>query len=291
MSGTHSHVSVIAVPYHLGREGVRVGAGPDNLVAGGLVASLADRGMAADAQRVAGIDPSLSELDAVVAVDAEVAHRVARARRDGRFPLVLSGDCNSCLGTLAALVETPAAVLWFDAHGDINTPETSQSGFLDGMCMAIASGRCHPNARERIGLRAPFPEQLHVLVDVRDLDVGERHYLRSAPVGVVASASIHDGGVRAALEPALGRLRGRTHDAYVHIDLDVLDPECAPGVSHPTPIGLSEAELLEALRVIGSQLRIVAGAITNHLPSADVANRTRDLAIRLAGELVELAAR
>jgi arginase len=288
---TSPAVSILAVPYHLGREAVRVGAGPDNFLAGGVVAGLAEHDMCAEVERIAGIDSALGELDAVVAVDAALAGAVARAIDAGRFPLVLAGDCNSCLGILAALAPHPVGVVWLDAHGDLNTPETSASGFLDGMCMAIASGRCHEDARARIGLAEPFPETRHLLVDVRDLDDGERHYLRTSPVRVVASSSLHAEGVRAALAPALEGLRARTRDVYLHIDLDVLDPETAPGVSHPTPIGLSEQELLETLRTVGDTFRIAAAAITNHLPSADVANRTRGLGIRIAIEIVKLALR
>jgi arginase len=262
-----------------------VGAGPDNILTGGILEEL---GVGAEVERIAGIDAALSELDAVVAVDGALARAVTRALAAGRFPLVLAGDCNCCLGTLAALGTRPVGVVWFDAHGDLNTPETSTSGFLDGMCMAMASGRCHDDARIRIGLGEPFPETRHVLVDVRDLDDGERQYLRSSPARVVASSSLHAEGVRAALAPALQSLRTRAGEVYLHIDLDVLDPVAAPGVSYPTPIGLSEEELHEALRAVAGDFRIVAAAITNHLPSADVANRTRELAIRVAREIVRL---
>jgi arginase len=289
MPSTSSTVRILAVPYHLGREGVRVGAGPDNFLAGGVANELAEGGRRAEVERIGGIDSTLGELDAVVEVNVLLAGAAARAIASGSFPLVLAGDCNSCLGILAALAPRSVGVVWLDAHGDLNTPETSTSGFLDGMCMAIAGGRCHHDARSRIGLREPFPESHHVLVDVRDLDDGERQYLRSSPVRVVASSSLHAEGVRAALAPALDGLRPRTGEVYLHIDLDVLDPAAAPGVSHPTPIGLSETELVEALRTVADDFRIVAAAITNHLPSADVANRTRGLGMRVAAEIARLA--
>jgi arginase len=276
------------MPYHLGRAKVRVGAGPENLIAGGIADALA---VPVEVERIAGGDGAASELDAVVAVDGALARSVGAALSAGRFPLVLSGDCNSCLGTLAAFGSRQVGVVWFDAHGDLNTPETSVSGFLDGMCMAIASGRCHHEARIRIGLADPFPETRHVLVDARDLDDGERQYLRSSPIRVVATSSLRAEGMRAALAPALDALRTRADEVYLHLDLDVLDPETAPGVSHPTPIGLSEEELLDALHAVAADFRIVAAAITNHLPSADVANRTRDLAIRVATEIVKTAIR
>jgi arginase len=163
----------------------------------------------------------------------------------GRRPLLLASDCSICLTTLPVLVrhQPDAWVLWLDAHADFNTPETTPSGFLGGMCLAGACGLWET------GLDGvPLDPARVVMCGVRDVDPGERVALATHGVGLVERPS-ELGGV----------LEGK--QVYVHLDLDVLDPAALPGVQFPAPGGFSDgglrtllAQVVEATDLVGSEV-------------------------------------
>ena len=136
-------VRLICVPYHLGREGVGMGAGPDRMLAAGAEALVRGQGHSVVVDRVALPGRFKHEIGAYFALQDAVARHVRRAVRQGDFPFVLGGNCGCVLGSAAGIgLGEHGGVIWFDAHGDMNTPETSASGFLDGMSMAVLTGQC-----------------------------------------------------------------------------------------------------------------------------------------------------
>src|SRR5262249_15892482 len=148
-----------------------------------------------------------------------------RASLLGAFPLLLSGNCGSAIGALAA-AGAGTGIAWFDGHGDFNTPETTVSGFLDGMALAIATGRCfRPLAASSNGV-VPISDEDAFLVGARDLDPGGRSALEASHVAWVTVAAIRESGASEALRPALDRMRAAR--VHVHVDLDVHDPALAP---------------------------------------------------------------
>ena len=166
----------------------------------------------------------------------EAGGQVDDALSGGNVPLLLAGDCSVCLTTLpAALRHRPEArVLWLDAHGDYNTPDTTGSGFLGGMCLAGACGEWAPGLGERI------PPERVVLAGVRDLDRGERELLERSPVTVIGASVIETlVAVKNALDSA---------PVYVHLDLDVLDPEVFPA-QFPAPGGLRSGQAVRPARL------------------------------------------
>src|SRR5262249_19886505 len=150
------------------------------------------------------------------------------AAEDGALPLVLSGNCNAAVGVLAGLQPTRPAVVWFDAHGDYNTPETTVSGFLDGMALAIATGRCWRSLASTVPGFEPSGEDQVALVGARDVDAGEAEILEKSAVRRIRVAEVRSAGVEAAFGPALAALESRSDSIYLHLDLDVLDPDEAP---------------------------------------------------------------
>src|SRR5882672_6017626 len=128
------------------------------------------------------------EVDAIVAVNNALA--VAVRRSSDSFPIVVSGDCNSCLGTLSGLGSSDIGIIWFDAHGDMNTPETSPSGFFDGMSISIALGDCYPGVWSQLGNTSSIPAANVLLVATRDLDPLERPRIESSAVRMVESAAV-----------------------------------------------------------------------------------------------------
>jgi arginase family enzyme len=176
---------------------------------------------------------------------------------DGRFPVLLASDCSICITTLPTVLRhhPQARIAWLDAHGDFNTPETTQSGFLGGMCLAAACGRWDAG----LGNDVLDPARV-VMTGVRDLDGGERVELERAGVGTVAPE----------------RLAGALEDeaVYVHLDLDVLDPDEFPA-QFPAPGGLSGGGLRELLGELAESSRIVGLEITAFEAPEDEEERER----------------
>jgi arginase len=186
---------------------------------------------------------------------------VADRVRQARHPVVASGDCTASLGVLAGLQRAghDPGVVWFDGHGDFNTAETTPSGYLGGMPLALAVGRGKAAVVDRLGLR-PVPEERVVLVGARDLDPAERRSLESSKVTRVEVADLTD-----AVLPD-GPL-------YLHLDLDVIDPAELPGLLFPAPDGPALSAVRSALdRVVATgRVAAVGLACTWHHPAEDPA--------------------
>jgi arginase len=216
-------IQLLLAPYDTARRGWRSGAGPEHLVQAGLPAHLESLG-----HRVAGIqviedDPA--ESPAEIRTTFELIRRVATAVRDaraaGRFPVVLSGNCNvGAVGTLSGLTPEPRSIFWFDAHGESNTPETTGSGFLDGMALSIALGWCWRVVAASVPGFLPVAPEATFLIGARDLDPLEAALLSESRVTLVpvsdVSTGLSDRLAAAPLPEGLG---------YMHLDLDVLDPD------------------------------------------------------------------
>lgn len=275
-------VTLIAVPYDLGREGVGSGHGPGAYLAEGVTEALADRGHEIEVVTAQRSGPFGDELQAVLEVDAAVAGLVAEAASHGRLPLVLAGNCNVTLGVRAGLLaaagpaRTGLATVWLDAHGDFNTPDISETGYLDGMPLAMLTGRAFPEAWQRLG-GTPSEESLVLHAGGRDLDPKETDALTVSGLLVVSGAEIGYRGLGEALAPALDELvkragggtpGARRPPAMLHVDIDVVDPALAPAVQFPSPGGLTVAELLAAVEMTGGRFDLRAVSLTSFDPEA-----------------------
>jgi arginase len=173
-------------------------------------------------------------------------------------PVALISECTLVPPLLAAVRERHpgVALVWIDAHGDLNTPDTTPSGFLGGMPFAQLLGWCFDDWRRQAGLEPPLPEQSAVLVGGRDLDPGERANVDRSQLHESADAA----GALAAL-PADAPL-------YVHVDTDVLDPSLTPDAGFPAPGGWSVARLREEVALLAASGRVVAVSICPSAPAA-----------------------
>lgn len=186
------------------------------------------------------IEPPLPEgtsQERIAAIMRTLGEAVAAARRVGYFPLVVGGDCISSLGVVAGLQaeKRPLGVLWFDAHGDFNTQETTPSGFLGGMPLAMLVGRGEQSLAQAVGVTQPIAEADVVLAGARDLDPLEREALESSAVTHL---------------PDTESLLSHTPldvPLYVHLDVDVLDPGELGAVDYPAPGGINLETLARAL--------------------------------------------
>lgn len=242
-----------------------MGAGPDALIAAGLVDGLAASGH--DVRHAAIELPDgafMPEVQAAFELDRRLASAVAASVERGAFPMVLSGNCITSIGTVGGIGETELGAIWFDAHGDLNTPETTPSGFLDGMALAILTGRCWRSLAGTVPRFAPLSDDRVMLVGARDLDPAEERLLSESELTRVPAELASRG-----LPDELSRLRQRASDIYLHIDLDVLDPSEGNANSYAVPNGLTVAELQTAIQSIAGMFRVRAAALTAYDPAHD----------------------
>jgi arginase len=279
-------VRIIAVPYDSGHPGLRMGAGPEHLLDNGLREALRSQGLRMSAVTLRHEREPPSEVATAFELHGLVSTQVRRALAGGEFPLVLSGNCNTAaIGALAGTGSEGTGVVWFDAHGEFNTPETTTTGFVDGMGLAIAVGHCWKQmARGVLGFSA-VPEENVVMAWVREVDRSERERLDASAVAVVGAELIEREGA-SALAEALDELETRVGRVYVHLDLDALDAGKVGKANEFASEGGPDAEELEAaLAMVGERFEVVACGIASYDPSFDPEGRVLRAAIASARAL------
>src|SRR5918998_1433726 len=207
--GVHPDVSVVVVPYDSGHRGLRMGAGPEHLVEGGLAEALrtGSRGASFATVRPEGDPPA--EVATAFELHGLVSERVRGALAEGRFPLVLSGNCNASVGTISGAGAEGLGIVWFDAHADFNTPETTTTGFTDGMGLAIAVGHCWRKMAEGVPGFSPVAEENVVLAGVREVEPSEQRRLAASNIAVTSADLVEEEGL-GSLAKALDGLRMRS---------------------------------------------------------------------------------
>ncbi len=229
------------------------------------------------------VDARLKYLDEIVTLDEVLYERVGTIVADGRLPIVLGGDHSVAMGSVAAsTAASTLGLIWLDAHGDFNTPETTPSGNIHGMPLAALAGLGEPRL---VGLGRPgtkvAPHRI-VLVGVRDLDPGERDLLRQYDVHVYTMGHIDRLGMAAVMTQAIERASNGASGLHVSLDLDVLDPRDAPGVGTPVRGGISYREAHLALEMIADSGLLRALDLVEVNPILDDRNMTAELAAELA---------
>ena len=237
-------MTVIGVPCHL-----------DEYLPGLDVPLAADTVISADM-------PSGDVWDRLAALYARLADAVAETAGTGARPVVVSGDCTTALGTMAGLQRAgiDAGIAWLDAHGDLQTLETTTSGYLGGLPLRLLAGYRPELIGGRLGLHA-VPERRITLAGARDLDPPEVAYLANAQIRQVEELSTADlpGG-----------------PLYLHVDLDVIDPAELPGLRYPAPGGPGPAPVAGALRAALGTGRVAAvGLACTWYPGHSAAARIR----------------
>lgn len=271
-------VALIAVPFDQDQYLQQMGKAPEALLEAGLVERLAARRV--HVGQMVTIEDDLGEGDMLTRLgrlQQRLADAVAGALQAQLLPIVLGGDCCNALGVWRGIERgmpmLTAGVAWFDAHGDWNTEETSLSGYVGGMPYAAICGHGNAGLREAVGIGRPAPEQLCALIGVRDLDVPEKALLDSTGVTVLSSEQ-----AREDYSAAVNALT--VIDAfYLHFDVDVLDPGIAPGVTFPTPGGLSVEQAVNIARGLIANKPVVAISLTALNPENDSGGRTVQAAL------------
>ncbi len=293
MSGTTTKsVAIIGAPLDLGQSRRGVDMGPSAIrYAGleerlqGLGFSVSDNGNVATTlpEGAAVVDERMHYLPEILETCALVADLVLAAVAAGARPLVLGGDHSVALGTLGGLAAAHGGlggVIWIDAHGDLNRPETSPSGNVHGMPLAAAAGLAGEwFAHPRLSFPAVDPNRI-AIVGARSLDPAERVLVREAGIRVFTMSEIDRIGIERTMHEALDRVAG---PGFVHVslDLDVLDPEVAPGVGTPVRGGLTYREAHLALELVAESGLAASLEVVEVNPILDRENTTAALAVEL----------
>jgi arginase len=287
-----TEIRLLAVPYEVGALRMGVGRGPERLIEAGAQKALSSHGAEVSVEMIElkddGRDRSgASEAKAAFELIGLVADGVRNAIDDGAFPVLLSGSCFAGIGMVTGMGERSPGVVWFDAHGDFNTPESTIDGYFDGMPLAILTGgawRTMINGRE---IRT-VPETAVVLAGARDFDPMEQLRLDSSSVHHLPPGEVNsdDAVARAAddMDPPPTGL-------YLHLDLDVLDSEEARVNIYSVPDGLRAAQLTSQVRSLLETRPVRAVSLTAYDPECDPEGRVPPIALRVLEIVAERAGR
>jgi arginase len=284
-------VAVIGAPLDLGSGRRGVDMGPSAIRYAGLDAKLEELGLpVVDWGNVESAVAEATEegserarfLGPVLRTCERVAELVKRAAQDGHLPLVLGGDHSVALGSMGGLasLDGPGGVLWIDAHGDLNTPDTTPSGNLHGMVLAAAVGLAGDMfASTSWPLPSIDPTRV-ALVGGRAFDAGERDRVRELGFKVFTMSDIDRLGVERAIRESLAHVAG---PGFVHLslDMDAIDPDVAPGVGTPVRGGFSYREAHLAMELISESGLIGSMDVVEVNPIFDSRNETGQLAVEL----------
>lgn len=266
-----SQLRLLTLPYHLGRERVGMGNGPDQLLAAGAESRARARGLTVGVDETTTAQRPDHEAGATFAVLREHARQVRRALDDGAVPLTFGGNCNTAIATAAALGgQDRLGVIWCDAHGDANTADTTTSGFLDGMSLAMLVGWCWRALTDSVPGFKAVPERNVLLAAGRAFDAGEQQSLQHSDITVVPASHMRTPAeLTDHFLPALDALAGRVDRLYVHIDLDAIDPADGHANGFAAPHGPTLDALAACLDHVGERGQPAAASISSYDPACD----------------------
>ncbi|CAM4010814.1 arginase [Mesobacillus zeae] len=289
-------ISIIGMPMDLGQMRRGVDMGPSAIRYAGVVERLQtlfdvidDQGDIAIGRPEVKIDPesNLRNLELVAEKSGLLAEEVDNIISTGAFPLVLGGDHSIAIGTLAGVAKhyKKLGVIWYDAHGDLNTAETSPSGNIHGMPLAVSIGEGH-ELLTNIGGFTPkvLPENI-VIIGARCLDDGEKKLIKEHGIKVYTMHEVDRLGMARVMEETIGYLKERTDGVHLSLDLDGLDPTDAPGVGTPVTGGISYRESHLAMEMLAESDIITSAEFVEVNPILDEKNKTAIAAVALMASL------
>ncbi len=290
-------ISIIGVPLDFGQSRRGVDMGPSAIRYAGAVGRLeaighrvTDEGdiPVGAAERKEHSESTLKNLDEVIQANTALAVKVAAVVEAGKFPLVLGGDHSIAIGTLAGLSDkySNLGVIWYDAHADLNTAETSPSGNIHGMPLAASIGLGHEDLVNLYNKKQKVKPENVIIIGARSVDPGDRDLIKEQGIKVYTMHEIDRDGMTAVMKDAIAYLHSRNVDGvHLSLDLDGLDPLYTPGVGTPVPGGISYRESHLAMEMLEDSGLITSAEFVEVNPILDEKNKTADVAVGLMGSL------
>ncbi len=289
-------VAIVKNPYSGSRSGPELSEGPGILEKGGLVDMLSDLGCtvdkATDVQLTPEEDKDYGVWHRLGLANGHLRKAVAANEKEGFFNVGLLANCNSLMGMLAGLQHSgpgrrplKIGLIWIDAHGDFNTPETTLSGMLGGMPVAVSAGLCLTRLRLKSGLEPALPTRTIVMVGVRDTDPLEQELIDRSDIEMISVEDIRN--LSDNIHHQLERLSRLTDKIYIHIDMDVLDPKEVSGHSLTVPDGPTSEELTAALKLMFKYRKASALGIASYPAGRDDDGLSMKAAYRLIEGAIE----
>lgn len=288
----NKNISIIGVPMDLGadRRGVDMGASAIRYAGvkrrlESIGYHIEDRGdlLVPSPESQPIIHHNLKYLHEITKVNTELAEVVDQEVIKGRFPLVIGGDHSIAIGTIAGLAKHKKnlGVIWFDAHGDLNTGDTSPSGNIHGMSLAVSLGLGHPDLTNISGFAPKVKPEHVVIIGARDLDAGERELIKRIGIKVFTMHEVDRLGMPRVMEEAISIVSKGTDGVHLSLDLDGLDPHDAPGVGTPVIGGISYRESHLAMEMLAEADILTSAEFVEVNPILDVQNTTAKVAVAL----------
>ncbi|PLR75801.1 arginase [Bacillus sp. V3-13] len=289
-------ISIIGMPMDLGQMRRGVDMGPSAMRYAGVNEKLKNLNIEVDdlgdipigrPEVVIRHDTNLRNLELVAEKNEKLAAEVDKVIESGSFPLVLGGDHSIAIGTLAGVSRhyENLGVIWYDAHGDLNTAETSPSGNIHGMPLAVSLGIGHEMLTKIGGYSPKVKPENVVIIGARSLDEGERDLIKEKGIKAFTMHEIDRLGMTRIMEETISYLKDRTDGVHLSLDLDGLDPADAPGVGTPVIGGISYRESHLAMEMLEEAKIITSAEFVEVNPILDEKNKTATVAVALMGSL------
>lgn len=293
----NKQLSVIGVPMDLGQNRRGVDMGPSAIRYAGVLETLerlkydiddlGDIEISRPNRKETQVEDNLRNLKEVAEGNEKLASKVDQVINDGRFPLVLGGDHSIAIGSLAGVSKhyENLGVIWYDAHGDLNSSETSPSGNIHGMPLAVSLGLGHERLTNILDYEPKIKPENITIVGARSLDEGERELIKERGIQVYTMHEVDRLGMTCVMSEVIDYLNARTDGVHLSLDLDGLDPSDAPGVGTPVIGGLSYRESHLAMEMLQESDLITSAEFVEVNPILDEKNKTASVAVGLMGSL------
>ncbi|TQS71067.1 arginase [Ornithinibacillus gellani] len=293
----NQRISIIGVPMDLGQSRRGVDMGPSAIRYAGAMEKLEELGFTVqDLGDITIHRPNtdggkdigkLKNVKQVVEANETLAQLVDAEVEKGRLPLILGGDHSIAMGSLAGISKhyRELGVIWYDAHGDLNTGETSPSGNIHGMPLAASLGIGDEVLTSIYGYAPKVKPENIVIIGARSLDPGEKELIRDKGIRVYTMHEVDRMGMSKVVEESVAYLKDRTDGVHLSLDLDGLDPTEAPGVGTPVRGGLTYRESHLAMEMFSEADLITSVEFVEVNPILDDKNKTASIAVGLLGSL------
>ncbi|WP_100400167.1 arginase [Bacillus sp. FJAT-44742] len=293
----HKDISVIGVPMDLGQRRRGVDMGPSAMRYAGLLEQITSLGYNVKdcgdiridrPEKEKDPEKNLRNLKEVFAASEKLEKEVNLIVQEGKFPLILGGDHSISIGSISGISRhyENLGLIWYDAHADLNTGETSPSGNIHGMPLAVNLGLGDSSLRN-IGNYSPKVKAENiVIIGARSIDEGEKLLIKEKGIKVFTMHEVDRLGMPKVIEETIHYLSQRTDGVHLSLDLDALDPLDAPGVGTPVMGGLTYRESHLALEMLSEAKIITSAEFVEVNPILDDKNRTADVASELVASLL-----